>query len=145
MGSRARCTLSTQLTYSGCPGFKDSAALAAILASLSREPMAQGGQRRQSIASHRSRYIADWQRENRAAVSGSPKEGICMASTHDENAKTTAEPSTEPPKTVPASTHPAAGPVAGPSHRLRKWLFIHAIIAALVVAGYFLAPTVKRC
>jgi hypothetical protein len=49
---------------------------------LSREPTAQGAQRRQSIASHSSSYSADWQRENRATVSGSLKGGWYLHGKH---------------------------------------------------------------
>jgi membrane fusion protein, multidrug efflux system len=66
-----------------------------------------------------------------------------MASTHDENAKTTAEPSTEPPKSVPATNPPPAAAPGRPSHPLRKWLIRLGLIAALVAAGFYLAPTVE--
>ena len=76
-------------------------------------------------------------------MSGSPKGGTRMASTHDEISKTIPEPRTDPPKTLPATSPPSATPAGRPSHRWRKWLLIHAIIAGLAVAGYFLYPAVE--
>jgi hypothetical protein len=48
VGSRSRCTLGTKLTYTGHPGFEDSAAPAAIVASLI--PRANGPRRETSTA-----------------------------------------------------------------------------------------------
>ncbi len=67
-----------------------------------------------------------------------------MASAHDEISKTIPEPNTNPPQSPPASNPPSATPRGRPSHPWRKWLLIHGIIAALVVAGYFLYPAVER-
>jgi membrane fusion protein, multidrug efflux system len=66
-----------------------------------------------------------------------------MASTHDEISKKSAEPSSDPPKTLPATDSASAAPAGRRSHPLRKWLLRVGIIAALVVAGYYLAPTVE--
>ena len=66
-----------------------------------------------------------------------------MASTGDQSSELSREPRPNPAGAVPATAaadHPAAGP---PSHRWRKWVIIHGIIACLAVTGYLLAPTVK--
>ena len=67
-----------------------------------------------------------------------------MSSTHDEISKTTTEPSAQPPSTLPASNSPSVTPAGRPSHPFRKWLFIHAIIAGLAVAGYLLYPAAQK-
>ena len=66
-----------------------------------------------------------------------------MASHHDEIPKAITEAGTDPPKTLPATSPPSATPAGRPTHRWRKWLLIHGIIAGLVVAGYFLYPAVE--
>ena len=65
-----------------------------------------------------------------------------MAGTHDESLKTT-EAGTDPPTTLPANSLPTTTLSVTRSHRLRRWLLIHVIIAGLVVAGYFLYPAVE--
>jgi membrane fusion protein, multidrug efflux system len=66
-----------------------------------------------------------------------------MASTHDDISAASREASSDSPKALPASRSPSAAPAGRQSHRWRRWLLIHAIIAGLAVAGYFLYPEVK--
>ena len=66
-----------------------------------------------------------------------------MAGTHDESLKTT-EAGTDPPTTLPANSLPSTTLSVTRSHRGRRWLLNLAIIAGLVVAGYyFLYPAVE--
>ena len=65
-----------------------------------------------------------------------------MAGTHDESLKTT-EAGTDPPTTLPANSLPTTTLSVTRSHRWRRWLFNLAIIAGLVVGGYFLYPVVE--
>jgi membrane fusion protein (multidrug efflux system) len=68
-----------------------------------------------------------------------------MASSSDPRAQSTAVPKPAHPHAGPADGQPvhAAPQSAHPRrHRARKWLLIHALIAGLVVAGYFMYPTV---
>ncbi len=66
-----------------------------------------------------------------------------MASTHEELSKKGPEPSADRPGTPPETNPSSAAPAGRPSHSLRKWLIIHAIIAGVAVAGYFLYPAVE--
>ena len=66
-----------------------------------------------------------------------------MASTHDDTSHGSREASTDVATTQPAASLPLAAPAARPSHRWRKWLLIHGIIASLLVAGYILRPVVE--
>src|SRR5271165_2010243 len=66
-----------------------------------------------------------------------------MASNHDEIPNAITEAGTDPPKMLPATSPPSAAPAGRPMHRWRKWLLIHGIIAGLVVAGYFLYPSLE--
>ena len=45
----------------------------------------------------------------------------------------------DPPTSLPTATPPAQRP----SHRWRRWLLIHAVIAGVVAGGYFLYPSVE--